>query len=182
MRRAPSSPPQSRSLSSGARFARPGGDSSPASRVSILRAAAIAISALALIAGASEPSERLADPAQEARARELFKEVRCLVCQNESIDDSEAQLAGDLRKVVREQVKSGRSDREIRAFLVERYGEFVLLKPPFSAGNAVLWLAPVGVLLVGGGLMFGLFRRRETAESELSQDEEDRLRRLLEED
>lgn len=147
-----------------------------------LKSMLTALAALALIAGASEPSERLPDPAQEARARELFKEVRCLVCQNESIDDSEAQLAGDLRKVVREQVRSGRSDKQIRAFLVERYGEFVLLKPPFSAGNAVLWLAPIGVLLVGGGLMFGLLRRRETAESELSQDEEARLKRLLEDD
>jgi len=146
------------------------------------KAAAIALASIALMAGASDPSERLADPAQEARARDLFKEVRCLVCQNESIDDSEAQLAGDLRRIVREQVKAGRSDREIRAFLVQRYGEFVLLKPRFSAGNAVLWLAPAGVLLLGGGLMFGLLRRRETEQTELSQDEEDRLRRLLEDD
>ena len=93
-----------------------------------------------------------------------------------------AQLAGDLRRIVREQVKAGRSDREIRAFLVQRYGEFVLLKPRFSAGNAVLWLAPAGVLLVGGGLMFGLLRRRETEPSELSQDEEERVKRLLEDD
>ena len=145
-------------------------------------ALAVALSALALMAGASEPSERLPDPTQEARARHLFKEVRCLVCQNESIDDSEAQLAGDLRRIVREQVRAGRSDREIRAFLVERYGEFVLLKPRFSPGNATLWLAPAGVLLIGGGLMIGLLRRREAAEAELSQDEEARVRSLLEED
>jgi cytochrome c-type biogenesis protein CcmH len=81
---------------------------------------------------AADPAERLPDPVQEARAREIFREVRCLVCQNESIDDSEAALAGDLRQVVRDQVKQGRSDKQIRAFLVERYGEFVLLKPPFS--------------------------------------------------
>jgi cytochrome c-type biogenesis protein CcmH len=143
---------------------------------------AVALCAIALTAGASEPSERLPDPAQEAQARALFREVRCLVCQNESIDDSEAQLAGDLRRIVREQVKAGRSDREIRAFLVERYGEFVLLKPPFSAGNAVLWLAPVGILLIGGALMVGLLRRREPAQGELSQDEEERLKRLLEDD
>ncbi|MET3667868.1 cytochrome c-type biogenesis protein [Caulobacter sp. 1776] len=142
----------------------------------------IALASIALMGSASEPSERLPDPAQEAHARELFKEVRCLVCQNESIDDSEAQLAGDLRRIVREQVRQGRSDREIRAFLVQRYGEFVLLKPKFSAGNAALWLAPAGVLLLGGGLMFGLLRRRETAETELSQDEEDRLKALLEDD
>jgi cytochrome c-type biogenesis protein CcmH len=147
-----------------------------------LRAAAVALSALALMAGASEPSERLPDPTQEARARTLFKEVRCLVCQNESIDDSEAQLAGDLRRIVRDQIRQGRSDPQIRAFLVQRYGEFVLLKPRFSAGNAVLWLAPLGVLSIGGVLMFGLLRRRETAEVELSQDEEDRLRGILEDD
>ena len=147
-----------------------------------VRALLIAAAAVALTAGASDPSERLPDQAQEARARTLFKEVRCLVCQNESIDDSEAQLAGDLRRIVREQVKAGRSDREIRAFLVERYGEFVLLKPPFSAGNAVLWLAPVGILLIGGALMVGLLRRRAPAEGELSQDEEERLKRLLQDD
>jgi len=150
--------------------------------VNRLRAVLVALAAVALMGSASEPSERLSDPAQEARARDLFKEVRCLVCQNESIDDSEAQLAGDLRRIVREQVKAGRSDREIRAFLVQRYGEFVLLKPRFSAGNAALWLAPVGVLLVGGGLLVGLLRRRETVETELSQDEEARVARLLQDD
>jgi cytochrome c-type biogenesis protein CcmH len=150
--------------------------------VSRLRAALAAIAAVALMGSASEPSERLPDPAQEARARDLFKEVRCLVCQNESIDDSEAQLAGDLRRIVREQVKAGRSDAEIRAFLVQRYGEFVLLKPRFSAGNAALWLAPVGVLLVGGVLMLGLLRRRQAPEAELSQDEEARVARLLQDD
>ncbi|RYF88830.1 MAG: cytochrome c-type biogenesis protein CcmH, partial [Caulobacteraceae bacterium] len=99
----------------------------------------IALAALACVAAASDPAERLSDPAQEARARALFREVRCLVCQNESIDDSTAGLAGDLRKVIREQVAAGRDDAEIRAFLVDRYGEFALLKPAFSAPNAVLW-------------------------------------------
>ena len=150
--------------------------------MSRVRALLVALAAVALMGSASEPSERLSDPGQEARARVLFKEVRCLVCQNESIDDSEAQLAGDLRRIVREQVKAGRSDGEIRAFLVQRYGEFVLLKPRFSAGNAALWLAPVGVLLVGGVLMVGLLRRREAVETELSQDEEDRVSRLLQDD
>jgi cytochrome c-type biogenesis protein CcmH len=109
----------------------------------------------------------------------LFKEVRCLVCQNESIDDSEAQLAGDLRRIVREQVKArAAATPQIRAFLVQRYGEFVLLKPRFSAGNAVLWLAPLGCCRSAVVLMFGLLRRRETGEVELSQDEEDRLGRF----
>ena len=147
-----------------------------------VRTLAVALAALACMAAASDPSERLPDPAQEARARDLFKEVRCLVCQNESIDDSEAALAHDLRLLVRDQVKQGRSDAQIRAFLTERYGEFVLLKPPFSAGNAVLWLTPLGVLLIGGGLMVTLLRRRRTAQAEpemLSTDEEARLERLL---
>lgn len=147
-----------------------------------LRSIAMVLAALACMAAASDPSERLPDPAQEARARDLFKEVRCLVCQNESIDDSEAALAHDLRLLVRDQVKQGRSDDEIRAFLTERYGEFVLLKPPFSPGNAVLWLTPLAVLLVGGGLMVALLRRRASAEAApeaLSAEEEARLKGLL---
>ncbi len=147
-----------------------------------LRSIAMVLAALACMAAASDPSERLPDPAQEARARDLFKEVRCLVCQNESIDDSEAALAHDLRLLVRDQVKQGRSDDEIRAFLTERYGEFVLLKPPFSPGNAVLWLTPLAVLLAGGGLMVALLRRRASAEAApeaLSAEEEARLKGLL---
>jgi cytochrome c-type biogenesis protein CcmH len=144
------------------------------------------LAAIACMAGAAaDPAERLPDPVQEARAREIFREVRCLVCQNESIDDSEASLAGDLRAVVRDQVKQGRSDKEIRAFLVDRYGEFVLLKPPFSAGNALLWATPGIVLILGGLLMVLLLRRRtvlaadgEDAQS-LSQEEEARLQVLL---
>ncbi|MDG2527554.1 cytochrome c-type biogenesis protein [Caulobacter endophyticus] len=146
------------------------------------RTLAVALAAIACMGAASDPSERLPDPAQEARARDLFKEVRCLVCQNESIDDSEAALAHDLRLLVRDQVKQGRSDDEIRAFLTERYGEFVLLKPPFSAGNAVLWLTPLAVLLAGGGLMVALLRRRrspEAAPEALSAEEEARLKGLL---
>ncbi|WP_276308957.1 cytochrome c-type biogenesis protein [Caulobacter zeae] len=147
------------------------------------RTLAVVLAAMACMAAASDPSERLPDPAQEARARDLFKEVRCLVCQNESIDDSEAALARDLRLLVRDQVKQGRSDAEIRAFLTQRYGEFVLLKPPFSAGNAVLWLTPLAVLLAGGGLMVALLRRRrspEAAPEALSAEEEARLKGLLE--
>jgi cytochrome c-type biogenesis protein CcmH len=111
--------------------------------------------------------------------------VRCLVCQNESIDDSEADLAGDLRQVVRDQVKQGRSDNQIRAFLVERYGEFVLLKPPFSLGNALLWLTPGIALILGGVLMVLLLRRRNGSATDgedaqpLSQVEEARLQVLL---
>jgi len=119
----------------------------------------------------NDPADRLADPAQESRARALFKEVRCLVCQNESIDDSEAELAGDLRKAVRTQVAAGRSDGEVKRYLVYRYGEFVLLKPTLSLGNAVLWLTPFLLVIGGGAVLF--LRRRRTLEPTppLSEDE-----------
>lgn len=138
----------------------------------------LAIAAVFCIAAASDPAERLPDPSQEARARTIFREVRCLVCQNESIDDSEAQLAGDLRKIIRQQVAAGRSDAQIRQFLVARYGEFVLLKPPFSAGNLALWVGPFVVVIVGGLLLLFLLRRRAAPEV-LSDDEEARLATLL---
>ncbi len=97
---------------------------------------------------AVQPDEMLADPALEARARAISKEVRCLVCRNESIDDSNAALARDLRLLVRERLTAGDSDAEVLDYLVERYGEFVLLKPQFSAANALLWLAgPIALLL-----------------------------------
>lgn len=136
------------------------------------------LAALMSLAAASDPSERLPDPAQEARARTLFSQVRCLVCQNESIDDSTAELAGDLRKVVREQIAAGRSDGEVKRFLTDRYGEFVLLKPRFSVGNAALWLAPFLAVLAGLALLAGRWRRRE-ATQDLSGDEETRLAALL---
>jgi cytochrome c-type biogenesis protein CcmH len=138
----------------------------------------LAIAAVFCIAAASDPAERLPDPSQEARARGIFQEVRCLVCQNESIDDSQAQLAGDLRKIVRQQVAAGRSDAQIRQFLVDRYGEFVLLKPPFSAGNLALWVGPFVVVIVGGLLLLVLLRRRSTPDA-LSDDEEAKLSALL---
>ncbi|MDQ0463525.1 cytochrome c-type biogenesis protein CcmH [Caulobacter ginsengisoli] len=130
------------------------------------------------LAAASDPAERLPDPAQEARARHLFQEIRCLVCQNESIDDSEADLAHDLRQIVREQIRAGRTDREIRDFLVARYGQFVLLKPPFTGGNLALWLGPFAVLLLGGGLLV-LRVRRQSVVDPLSAEEEQRLAALL---
>lgn len=130
-------------------------------------------------AASNDPAERLRDPAQESRARHLFQEVRCLVCQNESIDDSEADLATDLRRVVRGQVQAGRSDTDIRRFLTDRYGDFVLLRPPFSLGNAALWLTPFAILLGGGSLL--LLRRRGPTppdDDALSEDERSRLDRL----
>ena len=97
-----------------------------------------------------QPDEVLSDPALEARARALSRELRCMVCQNQSIDDSDAPLARDLRLLVRERLTAGDSDAKVIDFLTARYGEFVLLKPRFSAGTALLWLAPLIALLVGG--------------------------------
>jgi cytochrome c-type biogenesis protein CcmH len=133
------------------------------------------------MAAAADPADRLADPAQEARARAIFADVRCLVCQNESIDDSEAELAGDLRKVVREQVKAGRSDAEIKRFLTDRYGEFVLMTPKFSWVNLALWGGPFAVVILGAGLLVTRLRNRP-GEPELSPEEAERARALSETD
>ncbi len=119
---------------------------------------------------AVKPEEQLADPALETRAREISAGIRCLVCQNQSIDDSDASLAQDLRRLVRERVKAGDSDQAVRDFLVARYGEFVLLKPSFNARNLVLWGLPLAALLIGGVAAFRLFGRRRTEESEISED------------
>lgn len=128
------------------------------------------------------PDEVLDDPALEARAREISKEIRCLVCQNEAIDESHADLARDLRLLIRERLVAGDSDEAVRAFLVARYGEFVLLKPAFNAGNAALWLAGPVLLLVGGAAaVFYVRRRRPPAPAVLSPEEEARLAALLRE-
>ena len=142
-----------------------------------LRALFVALAGAACLAAASDPAERLPDPAQEARARDIFKDVRCLVCQNESIDDSEADLAADLRRIVREQVKAGKSETEIKAFLTDRYGEFVLLTPRFSLGNLALWGGPFLVVLAGVVLLFVRLRAR-TPEADLTPQEAERLRKL----
>ena len=111
-------------------------------------------------AHAVQPDEILPDPAMEARARTLSRDLRCMVCQNQSIDDSDAPLARDLRILVRERLKAGDSDTQVIDFLVARYGEFVLLKPRFVGHTMILWLAPV-VLLIGGiALLLVLARRR----------------------
>ena len=113
---------------------------------------------------AVQPDEILKDPALETRARALSKELRCMVCQNQSIDDSDAPLARDLRVLVRERLVAGDSDEKVLQFLTDRYGAFVLLKPQFNAETAVLWLAPFIVLLAGGvGLLMFLRRRRVAA-------------------
>lgn len=114
-----------------------------------------------LPAKAVQPDEILPDPSQETRARALSADLRCLVCQNQSIDDSNAPLARDLRRIVRERIQAGDSDRQVRAFLVARYGDFVLLKPPFDARTWLLWTTPFVVFLVGiGGLIAAARTRR----------------------
>lgn len=133
------------------------------------------------LAAASDPAERLHDPAQEAHARVLFRQIRCVQCQSESIDDFEAPLAHDLRQIVREQVAAGRSDAEIERFLVDRYGEFVLLKPSFAGANAALWLIPLLAALAGaaGFAVYHVRRRGEAPEPGLSPEEETEVRNLL---
>lgn len=129
------------------------------------------------IAAASDPADRLSDPAQESHARALFKDVRCLVCQNESIDDSEAPLAADLRRIVREQVKAGKTDGQIKSYLTDRYGQFVLMRPAFDPGNLALWAGPF--LVVGFGLLLLLGRlRNRQPDTELSKAEAERIERL----
>lgn len=146
-----------------------------------LRGLLIALAGVACIAAASDPAERLKDPAQEAQAREIFKDVRCLVCQNESIDDSEAELAQDLRRIVRDQVRAGKTEDQIKTFLTERYGEFVLLRPSFSLGNLALWAVPFLVVLTGVGLLVSRLRNR-APDPELDERDAARLHALLDEE
>ena len=127
-----------------------------------LLAAASVVAALMSPARAVQPDEIMADPAKEARARELSRELRCMVCQNQSIDDSEAPLARDLRLLVRERIASGDSDAQVIDFLVARYGEFVLLKPRLERQTLLLWAVPPLVLVVGGLALWIEARRRRT--------------------
>jgi cytochrome c-type biogenesis protein CcmH len=112
-----------------------------------------------LAARAVQPDEIMADPKLEARARSLSAQLRCMVCQNESIDESHADLARDLRLLVRERLAAGDTDDQIRSFLVHRYGDFILLKPPFKAETFLLWTAPF-LLLLAGGIFIVVSRRR----------------------
>ena len=129
------------------------------------------------------PSEQLADPGLEARARAIGAELRCVVCQNQTIDDSDAELAHDLRVLLRQRLKAGDTDQQAVAFIVNRYGDYVLLKPPFEAETLLLWLGPLLVLLAGGtGVAFYLRRRRDSTLPAFTADEQARLDRLLRED
>lgn len=139
-----------------------------------------------MAAHAVQPDEVMTDPASEARARNLSRELRCMVCQNQSIDDSDAPLARDLRLLVRERIAAGDGDPQVMDFLVARYGEFVLLKPRFTAHTLLLWLL-TPLALIGGGLALWLHHRRRTQRSlqtdqalvALTKDEESRLERLI---
>ncbi|HEY1722838.1 MAG TPA: cytochrome c-type biogenesis protein [Magnetospirillaceae bacterium] len=133
-------------------------------------------------AAAVEPSERLADPAQEARARAISRILRCLVCQNESIDESGADLAHDIRVLLRQRIAAGDTDAQAIQYIVDRYGQFVLLKPPVEPATYALWFAPLVLLVIGGGaIAIRLRSRRAQPESmtPLSQDERERLAVLL---
>lgn len=130
---------------------------------------------------AVEPDEVLADPALEARARAISAELRCMVCQNQSIDDSNAELAKDLRVLVRERLTAGDSDGEVRGYLVSRYGEFVLLKPPLGVNTILLWGMPAALLAIGGIVIIvqAMRKRRPAAATPLTEDEQKALDAIL---
>ncbi|MCH9765903.1 MAG: cytochrome c-type biogenesis protein CcmH [Alphaproteobacteria bacterium] len=141
--------------------------------------------ALAPHAAAVEPGEILKDPSLEARARALSAELRCVVCQNQSIDDSDAPLAADLRRLVRDRLRAGDSDQQVKAYIVARYGTFVLLKPPFAPNTILLWLLP---FIIGLAAVFGTYRwlhnRRNDTDvkpqpEDLTDEEQQRLQDVL---
>ncbi len=149
-----------------------------------MRALALVLMLLGSVGAALavEPGERLADPAQEARARALGSELRCLVCQNQSIDESNADLAHDLRVLIRERISAGDSDTQVLRFMVSRYGDFILLRPPVKPATYVLWASPFAVLLLGATAAALYYRRRRSAPetaAPLSPEEKRRLQRLL---
>jgi cytochrome c-type biogenesis protein CcmH len=126
------------------------------------------------------PSEQLSDPALESRARDISRDLRCQVCQNQSIDDSNAPLAADLRRLVRERLKAGDSDAQVYAYLTQRYGDYVLLKPPLRPDTLLLWFGPLAVLLIAGAMIvFYMRRSRAQTASPLAPEEEQRLAALL---
>jgi cytochrome c-type biogenesis protein CcmH len=150
-----------------------------------MRRAALALLAVLVLAGPARavlPSEQLSDPKLEARARAIGAQLRCLVCQNQSIDDSDAPLAGDLRVILRERLRAGDTDKQAIDFIVERYGHFVLLSPPFEPETLLLWLGPALVLLGGGVWVAMLVRGKSPAAAppaSLTPEEREQLRRRL---
>ena len=148
---------------------------------STLRVAALLLILSGPAYAISDPSEMLPDPAQEARAERIGGQLRCLVCQNESIEDSGADLARDLRKIVRQRVAAGDSDQQIIGWMAARYGNFVRLRPPFNATTALLWASPVLALACAAGVVLtGRQRRRPAPPAPLDPAEQAKLRTLLE--
>ncbi|HKT16791.1 MAG TPA: cytochrome c-type biogenesis protein [Stellaceae bacterium] len=141
----------------------------------------VLVAALGGTSLAVEPSERLADPALEARARALSEQLRCVVCQNETIDESNAPLAHDLRVLLRQRIAAGDTDAQAVKFLTDRYGDFVLLKPPVEPATYVLWFGPLGLLLLAaaGGLVYLRRHKRIAEAAPLSESEQRDLQRLL---
>lgn len=141
---------------------------------------ALMLAALAAPAAAVNPDELLADPALEARAHKLSRELRCVVCQNQSIDDSDAALARDLRIILRERISAGDTDAQAVGFLVARYGSFVQLQPPVRLDTLALWFGPLAVLLAGGlGAALYVRGRKPAMRTELSAEDEAEVSRLL---
>jgi cytochrome c-type biogenesis protein CcmH len=146
----------------------------------LLLALAFAVAMAPGLAHAVRPDEMLADPGLEARAREVGSELRCLVCRNQSIDDSDADLAHDLRVLVRERIKDGDSNDQVVAYVRARYGDFVLLRPPFEIATLLLWGGPLLILLLGGLAIARLYCRTEdVAPPPLSAEERRRLAAVL---
>ncbi|MEH6629193.1 MAG: cytochrome c-type biogenesis protein [Halopseudomonas aestusnigri] len=145
--------------------------------------ATIGIASISLVQ-AVEPDEVLDDPVLEARAREISKEVRCLVCQNEPIDSSNADLAKELRIVVRERLVAGDSDDDVKDYLSSRYGDFVLFRPPFKASTFLLWFGPLLVFAIGVIGIFFFYRGNRTNKvaTPLSAEEQDKLQQLLQDE
>lgn len=149
----------------------------------ILTAAALVLAASSALA--VNPNEILPDPAQEHRAREISKNLRCLVCQNQSIDDSDADLARDLRVIVRERIRAGDTDAQVNDYVVARYGDYVLLNPPFKVKTLALWLGPALIFVAGFGFALSYYRRRRAEAAPpapLTEAERSRLAALLKDD
>ena len=149
----------------------------------MIRAVLLALALLAGPALAVQPDEMLDDPVLEERARDISKGLRCLVCRNESIDESNADLARDMRILVRERLTEGDTNEEVVAFLVDRYGEYVLLQPTATGSNLILWIAGPGMLILGGGIAALYLKRRASAkplaDAGLSDAEKARLSELM---
>lgn len=150
-------------------------------RFGLISIAVVMLLFVATAAKAVQPDEVLADPALESRARGLSAEIRCMVCQNQSIDDSDAPLARDLRLLVREKLVEGYSDDQVIEHLVARYGEFVLLRPRFHPGTLLLWLTPLLALMIGLVFLFARMQQKRTDEpgGELSEEEKKKLTNIL---